>query len=82
MSKKINSSIYHLENCIQIQKLNYVLKIRFKNNELTTGPKKSRHLMRSKQNGPLEFTVRSGYSLCSQRGKLRELMFKKYFKFL
>ena len=28
------------------------------------GPKKSKHPMRSKQNGVLGFTARSGYSLC------------------
>ena len=61
MSKKANSSIYHFENYIQMQKLKCVLKIGFNNDELTPGPKKSRHSMRSKQNGALEFTVRQGY---------------------
>ena len=42
MSKKANSSIYHFKNYIQMQRLNYVLKIRFKNDELTSlGQKKS-----------------------------------------
>ena len=34
MSKKTNSSIYHFENYIQIQKLNIALKIRFNISEL------------------------------------------------
>ena len=38
--------------------------------------------MRSKQNGALDFTVRPGYLLCSYTKKVRELMFKKYFKTL
>ena len=51
MSKKANSSIYHLENYIQMLKLNCILKIRFNNDELTPpGEKKSKHFVRSKQN--------------------------------
>ena len=34
MGKKANSSIYHFENYIQIQKLNCILKIRFNNDKL------------------------------------------------
>ena len=40
MSTKINSSIYHFENYIQIQKLNCVLKTRSHSDELTTRAKK------------------------------------------
>ena len=61
-----------------IQKLNFVLKIRFNNDTLTPG--------REKQDTPCnpvpEFTVRPGYSLCSHTETVRELMFKKYFKIL
>ena len=35
MGKKAKSSIYHFENYIQVQKLNCVLKLRFKNDKLT-----------------------------------------------
>ena len=35
MSKDINWSIYHFKNYIQEQKLTCVLKIRFKNDEIT-----------------------------------------------
>ena len=55
MIKTTNSTIYHFENYIQIQKLN-CLKIRFSDDELTPGLKTSRHSMRSKQNGVLEFS--------------------------
>ena len=82
MSKKTNSSIYDFENYTQIQKLNCVLKIRFNNDKLPPGPKRTRNSMRSKQNGALDFTVRPGYLLCSHTKKVRELMFKKYFKIL
>ena len=76
MNEKTNSSIYHFKNYIQIQKLNCILKIRFSNDELGHGvKKKSKQSMRSKQNGALEFTVRSG----SHIEKIRELMFQKYF---
>ena len=44
MSKATNSSIYHFENYIQIQKLNCVLKIRLNIDELTPGPKKIKTL--------------------------------------
>ena len=44
MSKKTNISIYHFENYIQIWKLNYVLKIRFNNDELTPLAKKIKTL--------------------------------------
>ena len=71
MSKKTKSSIYHFENYIQIQKLNFVLKRLFNNDQLTIEIKRA-----------LEFIVRSGYSLCSQSEKASELMFKKYFKIL
>ena len=43
------------------------LELGFNNDELTSGPKKSIHFMQSKQNGALEFTARSRYSLCSHR---------------
>ena len=83
MSKKTNSSIYYFRKRVQIQKLNCVLKIRFNNDELNShGPKKPRHSTQMKQNGALEFTVRPEYLLCSQTEKVRELMFKKYFKIL
>ena len=58
--KKTNDSIYHSENYIQIQKLNCILKIIFNYDELTPGLKKSRHFIRLKQNGALEFAVRPG----------------------
>ena len=35
MGKQKNSSIYHFENYIQVQKINRVLKTRFSNKELT-----------------------------------------------
>ena len=38
--------------------------------------------MRSKENGELEFTVKLEYSLYSHTEKVKELMFKKYFKVL
>ena len=44
-----------------MQKLNFILKIVFNNDELTPGPKKSRHSIQSKQNGALKIAVRSGY---------------------
>ena len=43
-----------------MQKLKFVLKLGFNNDELTPGPKKLRHFMESKQNGASEFTVRPG----------------------
>ena len=67
--QKTNSNIYHFENYIQIQKLNYVLKIRFNNDELNPQAEniKTHHAM--------GFTVRPGYSLCSHTEKVREMMF-------
>ena len=41
MSKKTNSSIYHFENYIQIQKLNIALKIRFNISELVPPGRKN-----------------------------------------
>ena len=35
MSKKANSSIYHFENYIKIEKRICILKVRFNNGELT-----------------------------------------------
>ena len=35
MGKQKNSSIYHFENYIQVQKINHVLKTWFSNKELT-----------------------------------------------
>ena len=43
MSKKANSSIYHLENYIQMLKLNCILKIRFNNDELTPRARKNQN---------------------------------------
>ena len=51
MSKKTNSSSYHFENYIQIQKLNFVLKIRFSISELAPRTEKSRQSIRSKKMG-------------------------------
>ena len=65
MSKKqIAFTIF--ENYTQIQKLNGILKTRLNNDKLTPGSKKSRHFEWLKQNGALEFAVRSGYSHCVQ----------------
>ena len=44
MSKKRNSSIYHCENYIQIQKLNCILNILFNHDKLNPGPKKIKTL--------------------------------------
>ena len=44
MSKKANSSIYHFENYIQMQKLKCVLKIGFNNDELTPRAEKIKTL--------------------------------------
>ena len=49
MSKKTNSSSYHFENYIQIQKLNIALKIRFNISELAPRTEKSRQSIRSKK---------------------------------
>ena len=68
MSKTANSSIHHFENYIQIQKLKCILKLAFKNDTLTTRAEKMRQSIPSKQNGALEFTVRPGYSVFTQRG--------------
>ena len=51
-----------------MQKLNFILKIRFNNDQLTPLPtpglKKSRHIRLLKQNGALELGVRPGRSHC------------------
>ena len=47
-----------------MQKLNCVLKILLINDKLTLLAKKTRHPIRSKQNGTLEIAVRPGYSYC------------------
>ena len=65
MSKKANSSIYHFENYIQMQKLKCVLKIGFNNDELTPRAEKIEILHAIETKWALEFTVRSGHSLCS-----------------
>ena len=44
MSEKANSSIYHFENYIQIQKLKCVLKLGFNNDELIPQAEKIRTL--------------------------------------
>ena len=82
MSKKTNSSSYHFENYIQIQKLNFVLKIRFSISELAPRAEKIKTIHSIKKNGILEFTVRPRYSLCSHTEKVKESMLKKYFKIL
>ena len=40
MRKKTNSSIYHIENYIQMQKVNCILKIRFISDEVNPQAKK------------------------------------------
>ena len=62
MSK--NSGIHHFENYIEMQKLNCILNICLNNDEVIPRAEKSRHSIRSKQNGPQEFAVRPGYSHC------------------
>ena len=58
MRKKANSSIYHfLKNYMKIQILNCIFKIRFNNGKLIPRTEKSRQLVRSKQNGALEFVI-------------------------
>ena len=42
--KKTNSSIYHFENNIQMQKLNCILKILFNNEEITSRAEKIKTL--------------------------------------
>ena len=56
--KKRNSSIYHFENYMQMQKPNCILKIFLNNDELTPWAEKIKSLhstIWSKQNGRLEF---------------------------
>ena len=67
MSKKANSSIYHLKKYIQIQKLKCVLKIGFSNDEITPRVEKIKTHHAIEMKWALEFTVRSGYLLCSLR---------------
>ena len=43
MRKKTNSSIYHVQNYTQLQKVKYILTTCFKNDELTSWAKKSGH---------------------------------------
>ena len=56
MRKKTSSSNYHIENYIQMQKLNCILKILFSNEDTPYA-----NSIRSKQNGALEFAVTPGY---------------------
>ena len=44
MRKKTNISICHIENYVQTQKVNCILKIRFNNDELTPGREKIKTL--------------------------------------
>ena len=61
MSKKANSSIYHFENYIQIQKLKCLLKLGFNRAEKI----KTIHAIETKWG--IKIYCRPGYSLCSDR---------------
>ena len=63
-----------------MQKLNYILKIFFNNDKQTSRAKKSRHSIRSKQNGALEIAVSPRYSHCVHTEYVRKSMFKIYVK--
>ena len=45
MRKNINSSIYHIGNCIRMQKINFTLKIRFSNDDPNSSVKKIKILL-------------------------------------
>ena len=79
MSKRTNSVE---KNYIHIQKITFVLKICFNNDELILRDEKLRTLHPIESKFSLEFTVRRGHSLCSNTEKERELECRIYFEIL
>ena len=80
MSKKANRSIYHIENYIQMQKINCILKIWSWTNSMVQINQVSPY-DRNKMGIRICYQVRI-FILCSYTQKVRESMFKKNFKIL
>ena len=83
MSKKNHSCIYHFENYIQMQNLNFILKVWFYNVELNSRAEKIKTLHTIETKWGLRICSEARIlALCLHTGKVKELVFKKYFKIL